>query len=261
MFLAEIHGHILEAASGDEDYLTSAVFGHLRYVSPTVFWEDFLAETKGFPVETCLCQVLSTRGLRISEYASLKIHFWPSHAEFGEPDLVLCFSGNGLRPLVLLTEVKLWSGKSGNGEDDQLVKYAKILCDLRHLKTNETLPDGPLTALLYLTPRESIGEIQDTLSLLETKPTDFLGVFRVQWQDLLAVATRATPSAEGMARAILQDIQRFLRRRGLEYFQGFKEEPHFPALDSRDCAFYVVDLFVQRTELDAFAIERAGWIQ
>lgn len=261
MLLAEIHGHVLEAASGDEDYLTSAVFGHLRYVPPGAFWDDFLAETKGLPVETSLCQQLTTQGLRISGYSSLKIHFWPSHAEFGEPDLVLCFSGTGLRPLVVLTEVKLWSGKSGSGEHDQLVKYVKILSDLRHLITNETLPDSPLTALLYLTPRESIGEIQDTLVLLETKPADFLGVFRVQWQDLLAVATRATASAEGMSRTILQDVQRFLRRRGLEYFHGFKEEPYLPALDSREAAFYAVDLFVQRPELDAFAIQRGEWIQ
>jgi hypothetical protein len=261
MLLAEIHGHVLEAAAGDEDYLTSAVFGHLRYVPPTVFWEDFLAATKGFPVQTCLSEELSKQGLRISQYSSLKIHFWPSHAEFGEPDLVLCFSGSGLRPLVVLTEVKLWSGKSGEGEHDQLVKYVKLLSDLRHLKTNETLPGSPLTALLYLTPRESIGEIQDTLSLLETKPTDFLGIFRVQWQELLAMAIRTMPSEEGMARTILQDVQRFLRRRGLEYFRGFNEELYLPALDSRDGAFYAVDLFVRRTDLDAFAIERAGWIQ
>jgi len=261
MLLAEIRGHVLEAASGDEDYLTSAVFGHLRYVPPRVFWEDFLAETKGFPVETSLCQQLAIQGLKISGYSSLTIHFWPLHAEFGEPDLVLCFSGSGLRPLVVLTEVKLWSGKSGGGEHDQLVKYVKILSDLRHLKTNETIPDSPLTALLYLTPRESIGEIQDSLVLLETKPTDFLGVFRVQWQDLLAVATSATPSAEGMSRTILQDVQRFLRRRGLEYFQGFKEIPFLPALDLREGAFYLVDLFAQRPELDTFAIERGEWIQ
>jgi hypothetical protein len=232
MLLAEINGHVLEAASGDEDYLTSAVFGHLRYIPPTVFWEDFLAETKGFPAEASLCQELANQGLKISEYCCLKIHFWPRHAEFGQPDLVLCFSGNGLRPLVLLTEVKLWSGKSGIGDDDQLVKYSKILNDLRRLNTNETLPDRPLTALLYLTPRESIEEIRDTLALLGTKCADFLGVFRAQWQDLLAVVTRATPMADGMSRTILQDVQRFLRRRGLEYFQGFKEIFWFPTLGS-----------------------------
>jgi hypothetical protein len=77
MLLAEIHGHVLEAATRDEDYLTSAVFGHLRYVPPSVFWEAFLAESKGLPIETSLCQKLSTRGPRISEYASLKVHFWP----------------------------------------------------------------------------------------------------------------------------------------------------------------------------------------
>jgi hypothetical protein len=261
MLLAEIHGHVLEAASGDEDYLTSAVFGHLRYVPPTVFWEDFLAETKGWPVETSLCKQLTVQGLSVSGYSCLKIHFWPSHSEFGEPDLVLSFSGTGLRPLVVLTEVKLWSGKSGTGEHDQLVKYVKILSDLRHLKTNESLPDGPLTALLYLTPRESVGEIEETLILLGNKPKDFLGVFRVQWQDLLAVAARATSSAEGMSQTILRDLQQFLQRRGLEYFHGFKEDAHLSPLDSHEAAFYAVDLFSQQPELNIFAIQRGEWIQ
>lgn len=44
MLLVEIRGHALNAAIGDEDYLTSVVFGHLRYVPPSVFWEDFLAD-------------------------------------------------------------------------------------------------------------------------------------------------------------------------------------------------------------------------
>jgi hypothetical protein len=260
MLLAETHGHVLEAVSGDEDYLTSAVFGHLRYVPTTVFWESFSARTKCLPLETSLSQQLNTRGLKISKYSSLVIHFWPTHSEFGEPDLVLCFSGTGLRPLVVLTEVKLWSGKSNRAERDQLVDYVKILSDLRHLRTNGTLPDKPLTALLYLTPRESVGEIQETLALLEAQPSDFLGVFRAQWQDLLA-AISAETSADGMSKTILKDVRQFLTRRGLEYFRGFKEVPLLPAFDSHIGAFYARDVLVPRIEFQPFEIRRGKWIQ
>jgi len=82
MLQAEIHGHVLEAVAGDEDYVTSAVFEHLRYVPPSVFREDFLAETKGWPVESSLCTELASLGLNISEYSDLKIHFWASHDSF-----------------------------------------------------------------------------------------------------------------------------------------------------------------------------------
>lgn len=261
MLLAEIHGHILAAASGDEDYLTSAVFGHLRYLPPTVFWEGFLALTKGLPVEASLCQHLTTKGLKISDYSSLEIHFWPVHFEYGEPDLVLCFSGIGLRPLVVLTEVKLWSGKSNNGDRDQLADYVKILSDLRRLKTSEKLPDEPFTALLYLTPRESVGEIQETLALLDAQPADFLGVFRVQWQDLLAAVSSAAYSAAGISGKILEDVQQFLKRRGLEYFRGFEEDPSLPAFDSNVGAFYTRDLFVPRLEYETFVIRRGDWVR
>src|SRR5947208_17148977 len=101
MLLAEIHGHVVEGVLGDEDYLTSAIFGHLRYLPPSVFWEDFIAETKGFPSQTSLSRELTIRGAKASEYSCLQIHFWPSHPDFGQPDLVLLFSGPGLQPLVV----------------------------------------------------------------------------------------------------------------------------------------------------------------
>jgi hypothetical protein len=42
MLMAEIRGHGRPETQDDEDYLTSSVFGHLRYIPPSVFWEDFL---------------------------------------------------------------------------------------------------------------------------------------------------------------------------------------------------------------------------
>ncbi len=40
MLLAEIHGKHLADARDDEDYLTSSVFGHLRYIPPGSFWNS-----------------------------------------------------------------------------------------------------------------------------------------------------------------------------------------------------------------------------
>jgi hypothetical protein len=259
MLVAEIHGHVLEAAEDDEDYLTSAVFGHLRYIRPSVFWEDFFAEAKGSAVTGSLRDRLAAQGVRVSEYTSVQIAFWPSFPGLGEPDLLLCFTGAGLRPLVVLTEVKLWAGKSNSEERDQLVDYVTILGDLRHLKTNEALPDRPLTALLYLTPRESVQEVRESLIRLNSQPENFLGIFRVQWQDLLLAVSWAAPVAGGMERTILNDVERFLQRRRLEYFRGFREEPRLASLHAEELGFYTPTLFSQ-VPFEPFAIRRGGWI-
>ena len=47
MLLAEIRGHAAPEIAGNEDYLTSTVFGHLRYVSMAPFWEAFFSRSVG----------------------------------------------------------------------------------------------------------------------------------------------------------------------------------------------------------------------
>lgn len=118
MLVAEIHGHVIPEVAGSEDYLTSAVFGHLRYIPPTVFWEEFLSRAIGLPVgasQRSLVDLLAESGVRLCKHKSLDVRFWPAHASLGAPDLVLCFSGAGMPPCVLIIETKLWSGKSGVG--------------------------------------------------------------------------------------------------------------------------------------------------
>jgi hypothetical protein len=239
MLLAEIHGKVLEGARGHEDYLTSAVFGHLRYVPPRVFWDEFFSHAKTVPVngsEKSLRQFLRKNGASVSECTSLQIDFWPNHPEWGQPDLVLCFTGSLGRPIVVVFEVKLNSEKSGTEDEDQLVRYLRILDDLPALKLG--LPTNPLTALGYLTPRESIREIQSSLASSRTSQADRRRLFRVQWQDLLAAARRTASSADGQSRTILHDVSLFLAQRGLEYFSGFREDPSLPTFSSGEGAFY-----------------------
>jgi hypothetical protein len=40
MLLAELHGKRFPEAEGQEDWLTSAVFGNLRHIPPTAFWSS-----------------------------------------------------------------------------------------------------------------------------------------------------------------------------------------------------------------------------
>src|SRR4051812_13600263 len=134
MLVAEIHRKGFEEARNHEDYLTSAVFGHLRYLPPGIFWEDLFKLAKGMPsvdgAEANLAEAAAAVAAPVCRYRQLRVHFWRNHPKWGEPDLLLVFSGEGVRQLVILIEAKLWSGKSGTGEWDQLARYLRLLDDL-----------------------------------------------------------------------------------------------------------------------------------
>lgn len=263
MLLAEIHGHILRDAEGNEDYLTSTVFGHLRYLSPGIFWEEFFRLAKALPIageEKSLSEYLIERGCRISEFSTLEIHFWPSHPELGEPDMLVCFGTEGSHPIVILVEVKLGAEKSGTGKDDQLARYLRILKDLSALNLN--LPKDPIVALVYLTPRESLDEIRSTPGSYGGEPVDGRLLFRVQWQDLLVAANHALSGADRISELILRDVSHFLRKRGLEYFNGFAEEPDLPAFGTEEGFFYELrgsfEGFTEVVGLEIIQVEKAG---
>jgi hypothetical protein len=290
MLIAEIHGKIVPEAQTSEDYLTSAVFGHLRYVPPFVFWEQLFQFAKGLPradgIQHSLSEVvLEQIGRRMSEYASLEIHFWPKHPDYGEPDMLLCFSGPGLLPLVILIEAKYEAEKSGTGEKDQLYGYLKILDDLDPL--NLALPNHPVTALVYLTPRESIGEVMDTALCADEAERSRL--YRLQWQDIILAANESMGTAEVRSRKVLGEIVSFLHRRQLEYFDGFRrlilsELPtpiafrfyvstrdfagmlmtHLPVLEVGEASYYIsggsFEGFTELHTLNLLTILKGGWM-
>ena len=86
-------------------------------------------------------------GVRFERYSELKINFWKTFPVYCEPDLLVRFTGGNNPPLTLLIEVKLNSGKSGTGENDQLV-------NLQLLHDSLLLPDARgngLRFVVYLT--------------------------------------------------------------------------------------------------------------
>jgi hypothetical protein len=251
MLLAEINGKTLEAARDSEDYLTSTVFGHLRYIPPNIFWPAFLAAAKSVD-DTSL---LAASGIDIASYQKLEIRFWRYHTTFGEPDILLIFTNGPLPPLVVIVEVKLWSPKSSTGENDQLIRYLGILNDLQAI--NVHVPDAT-HYLVYLTPKESLEDIKDSLINSKNPNSDRRRLFRVQWQDLLEAAKKAALTEIEPARTILPDVARFLHKMGLEYFNGLTLN-NLPFLPSDLGKFYqssaLFQGFTQEPALESFNIK------
>jgi hypothetical protein len=267
MLLAEIHGKALEAARDCEDYLTSAVFGHLRYVPPGAFWSSLFAAARDVPgpghIETSLLDALAASGTDPARYERLEARFWRSHPTLGEPDLLLLFSGGPQPPLALLVEAKLWSGKSGTEQWDQLVRYLGVLDDLEAVGVS--LPAGAGRYLVYLTPRESLAEVEDSLAWSNAPERDRARLFRLRWQDVLVAAGRSSADATEPARTILADVAAFLGRLGLEYFEGFNRVGGLPMLAEGDGSIFrgkqeaAGSLLARLPDLEPITARRASW--
>ena len=231
MLIAENHGKIVPEAETSEDYLTSAVFGHLRYIPPGEFWAKLIEACR--PATTDQVPLATVIDPPLASYSRLGVEFWRYDPVHGEPDLILRFSGDDVPNLILMIEVKLFSGKSNTGERDQLARYLKMLDSLPVKGALAGMQDQRF--LIYLTPRDATIEIDETLLCLSDQSSDAERLYHVQWQDLLDVAREVARSAEPPVRMILSDVAKFLERRGLEFFKGFKrlQLEHFEAADGR----------------------------
>ncbi len=221
MLLAEIHGKYDVAVRDNEDYLTSTVFSHLRYVPPGPFWVALFSRAKTLAIsgeEKSLPSVLG-EDHHLACYEHLDIRFWPTCSGLGEPELAMCFTGGDQTPLVVLVEIKLWSAKSGQGQHDQLMRYLRIADSIDRL--TPSVPSNATVVVTYLTPREASNEVQD--SLIEYGDTDInrRRIFRLQWQDMIVAITEVISNESRTSQLILNDVRDFLRVRRLEYFRGF----------------------------------------
>jgi hypothetical protein len=201
MLQAELYGHGSREILGNEDYLTSAVFGHLRYLPPRLFWQDFFLRAVGSYSQgpPSLMDYLRDSGVDLSKCDSLTVRFWPSHGSFGTPDLCLCFSGPRTLPSIIVIEAKLWAAKSGSGDNDQLLRYLLLLRELGELDLPLTVPDREraIKALLFLTPHDSAAEIKETLELCAPHAGLNQHLFRAQWQDIAAATSACASEACG----------------------------------------------------------------
>jgi len=233
MLIAEIHGKRFPEAEDQEDWLTSAVFGHLRQIPPGVFWPDLFSRAHSTGEHRAsLYSRISAAGVQLGNYSDLTILFWKYCEGYGEPDLILQFSGGTQAPLIVIVEVKLNSGKSGVGDDDQLKRYLELLDDRAVFSPAWKLETGQ-RYLVYLTRNFSKMEMEKSVELsVEAGKKDAAErLYGLQWQDVLECA-----EANGEPRSLLYEVAEFLRRRGFEAFGGFKSRA--PSLESASGAFY-----------------------
>jgi hypothetical protein len=198
-----------------------------------------------------------------SSYERLEVRFWRFHPTLGEPDLLLQFSGGPQPPLVILIEAKLWSGKSGTEERDQLVRYLGVLDDLDAVGV--CVPPEAGRYLVYLTPREALAEVEDSLASSDSPERDRGRLFRLRWQDVLVAARQSAPDAPEPARTILADVAAFLGKLGLAYFAGFNRVGGLPLLAEGDGAIFRgrqgpgVSLLTRLPGLEPIVARRALW--
>ncbi len=224
MVIADIRGRYIPEALRSEDYLTSGVFGHLRYIPPGPFWRFLLSAAVSLPLEdghevAAVTVIEQITGKVFDNYDSLNVIFWPSHPQ-GEPDVLLLFGSPGCRPIAIFIEVKLDAGKSGTGDDDQLARYLRVGDSLDYLNP----ATGPVSAsiLVFLTPATNPAELIESLAVYGDTIAARRRLFRLDWQDVITAAEMATASSDGISRLILQDLVAFLKMRGLEHFQGMR---------------------------------------
>ena len=233
MLIAEIHGKRFPEAEGQEDWLTSAVFGHLRHIAPGVFWPELFSRAfnTGEP-RVSLYSQLCAAGVQLSSYSDLSVDFWKYFEGYGEPDIILQFSGGTEAPLVIIIEVKLNSGKSGAGSNDQLKRYLELLGDrdgIPRVSKHET----DQRYVVYLTRQFAKMELEESvrLSIAEGKKGAVGQLYGLQWQDVLECA-----EATGDAHSLLGEVAEFLRRREFGAFAGINSP--VPCLDSASGTFY-----------------------
>ena len=263
MLLAEIHGKYDPSVRDNEDYLTSSVFSHLRYVAPGPFWQELLSRAMTVAIngmEQSLCSIVGDNFVP-GVYERLEVHFWPRAVGLGEPELAICFTGGKQEPLVLLVEVKLWSPKSGYGEHDQLMRYLRIADFIDLLKP--AAPPNATAVVLYLTPRDSLIEVQDSLEQAGDTDRNRRRLFRLQWQDMIEAIDAIFLSESLFNQQILADVRDFLRVRQLEYFRGFRTPVDVSQLEAGCGSFYspqgIFDGFQRAPSLSKVAIVRGEW--
>ncbi len=261
--IAGIKGKDVREARDHEDSLTSAVFGHLRYLPPGVFWPRLFDKVRDATKDkrTLASVLANSDNFSLTQCAKLKIAFWPADCgkDIGEPDIILTFCNRDDLPLLtIVVEVKFHAEQSG----DQLARYMKLV------KNPPASYKADYVCLIYLTPRESLHEINKTIRA-DKKLEKFRDrMFRLQWQDVLDAANMKGDRSF-LHNTILADLVEFLRKRGLERFNGIQPVKKLELFNIKPAPWLLSDRSKDRqfngmkesNALKTFAIKKGAWNQ
>jgi len=147
-----------------------------------------------------------------------KIFFWEKLPSRREPDIIIEFK-DADKTYMLGLEVKFYSPKSGEGEDDQLKQYFQ---DLMNKSKNE---NSIFLGIVYLTKYPAYEDLKNSLRQIEDLQLDIDAknmLFTLRWHDVTRAMRdyleRGIPPIEEL---ILKDLIRYLKHKNLVEFNGF----------------------------------------
>jgi hypothetical protein len=131
------------------------------------------------------------------------------------------------------------SEKSDSGEDDQLLWYLRLLRDIDPLglQLSKSEIESAVKAVVYIKPSDPLPEMLESSALCMDEPSLRTQLYGLEWQDIVEAAEECLSTSTGVSQVVLRDVTLFLRRRGLEYFKGFRVVP-VPELEAAAGSFY-----------------------
>lgn len=189
-----------------EDALTAAVFGHLRYLSPSVL-SAWLA--------TALNHADPSASW-VARDSEPTVEFWPTVtvADRGhrwvQPDIVIAFQDE-----IVIVEAKLWSPKSSTKDEvDQLAREWHGITD--HYRER-----AKVTALIYLTPHAvpPRGDLEESAQALGTAASC---LWWLSWSTLVPILEQQVASADRMSPLVAADLLEYLHEVGVARFRRWQ---------------------------------------
>lgn len=208
MIEGELKNKFAKEIVDSEDFLTSTVFGLLKYTPMHPVLKSFLGQATRFSDNNLLFRSeLACTELFLE---APKVIFWERDSKHGEPDVILVGKNT-----VLIIEVKLQAEMSG---EDQLCKYHELL--------EHRYADKRYKHIIYLTKDMSWPRIS---------PKSSQGIenclWWVSWYDLKELLEKNT-AKESVVSEISQDLISILDRRNLCLFKNFTEPASISEADA-----------------------------
>lgn len=209
-----------------EDILTSTVFGTLKYLKPDMLLIPFIESAFLYDEKrTTLWQRLNALGIDLRCYCKVEYVFWAWNPKYGEPDLILIFKNHihGNDDFLLVVEAKFKSGKSGTGDNDQLVRYFEAINNNIEDFSESTVSGfkGIKGYIVYLTESEAFSDISDTTEIIKNKYNGIQeNVFHLRWHQLYKTLETMYPIYSSYEKAIVDDLMLYMEKVGLRDFSG-----------------------------------------
>lgn len=199
MLEAELKSKLDKDFLNKEDLLTSTFFGVIDLTKNIQFIYKLLKTSKNISNESLLESIPIE--FKYLEFIDFSLIFWQKTSQ-GKPDIIIKLINTALnKEYFIILEIKLYSGKSSFGKNDQLINYVKM-------KLNK---DEILSKVIYLTYFDGKKDVSDSINQF---PDGRNFLFLLTWTDIY----KFLKIDESL---ISQKLASLLEKRWLIPFSGF----------------------------------------